>query len=67
MPGQYRWSLDLLLKEIEHILQLGIKSICLFPVIENSKKDTTASEGINPDGLYPKAIEKIKKHFHHWS
>ncbi|MEO9256965.1 MAG: porphobilinogen synthase, partial [Crocinitomicaceae bacterium] len=43
MPGNFRWSLDLLLPEIEHLLKLGIDKIDLFPVVDERHKDKTAS------------------------
>ncbi len=38
MPGIYRYSLDLLHKEIEYISSLNIPAIALFPKIENELK-----------------------------
>ena len=61
MPGINRYSQDLLLKEIEQCLNLGIQTFCLFPAISDDKKNTTASESWNPNGLYPSTIELIKK------
>lgn len=63
MPGIFRYSLDNLLKEVDECLRLGLNKICLFPAIEDSKKDKIASEGYNPEGLYIKAIKKIKSDF----
>ena len=63
MPGQYRWSLDLLLKEIENCAKLGIKSFCLFPAIDEAKKDKYATESHNPEGLYPTIINQVKTNF----
>ncbi len=63
MPGIYRLSADLLLKEIESCLKLGLNSFCIFPAIEDKLKDKKASEGLNKNGLYPKTIKLIKKHF----
>jgi porphobilinogen synthase len=63
MPGQSRFTLDLLLKEIEVQLKLGIKAICLFPALEESLKDPNATEALNDNGLYPRALREIKKQF----
>ena len=63
MPGQFRWSPDLLLKEIESCMKLGIKSVCLFPAIEEDKKDKLATEGYNPDGFYPRVLSTVKEEF----
>lgn len=63
MPGQYRWSLDMLLKEVEECVNLGVKSFCLFPGIDESKKDKYATESHNSEGLYPKVLQKVKETF----
>lgn len=63
MPGIFRWSLDNLLRELDECMSLGINKICLFPAIDDKKKDKIASEGYNPDGLYVKALQKIKLEF----
>ncbi|PMB28429.1 delta-aminolevulinic acid dehydratase [Fischerella thermalis CCMEE 5319] len=61
MPGCYRYTLDLLLKEIAQVYQLGIGAIALFPVIPEAKKDDTASESYNPDGLVQRTVKTIKQ------
>ncbi|PMB49557.1 delta-aminolevulinic acid dehydratase [Fischerella thermalis CCMEE 5205] len=61
MPGCYRYTLDLLLKEIAQVYQLGIGAIALFPVIPEAKKDDTASESYNPDGLVQRTVKAIKQ------
>jgi porphobilinogen synthase len=38
MPGCYRFSLDLLLKEITEVSQLGINAVAIFPVIPEEEK-----------------------------
>lgn len=61
MPGCYRYSLDLLLKEIADALALGINAIALFPVIPPTLKNDIASESYNPNGLIQRAVRAIKK------
>lgn len=63
MPGIYRFSSDLLLIEIEECINLGIKSIVLFPSISDDKKDKLATESTNPNGLYLSTLRKIKEQF----
>lgn len=63
MPGIERLSLDLLLKEIESCISLGIHSFAVFPCLPESKKDKYASESVNEDGLYLNALFKIKETF----
>lgn len=63
MPGIYRYSLDLLLKEIEICMNLGIQAFDVFPNIAEKLKDKTASESLNKRGLYLTALREIKKRF----
>jgi porphobilinogen synthase len=60
MPGCYRYSLDLLLKEIADLYNLGIKAVALFPVVSESKKDDNGTESYNPEGLAQQAVRAIK-------
>lgn len=63
MPGIYRMSLDLTLKEIENCIQLGLKSFALFPAIEESLKDKKASEALNKKSFAIQSIREIKNRF----
>lgn len=63
MPGQFRFSLDELLKEIRELAALGIKAVALFPALEEKDKDPMAKEALNPLGLYPNALRAIKEQF----
>ncbi|WP_295613491.1 porphobilinogen synthase [Chamaesiphon sp. GL140_3_metabinner_50] len=60
MPDCYRYSLDLLLKEIAEIYSLGIKAVALFPVVSETKKDDNGTESYNPEGLAQQAVRAIK-------
>lgn len=62
MPGQARISLDGMLDIARQCVALGINGIGLFPVIE-SAKDNLAIESYNPNGLVPRAIKLLKKHY----
>ena len=63
MPGINRWSVDLLLKEIETCLKLGVKSFVLFPAVEDALKDQFATHSYDPSNFYLRAIREIKKQF----
>ena len=65
MPNIYRWSADLLLKEIEECLKLGITNFVLFPAVEDSLKDTHATYSYNSDNFYPQRY-KLLKHGHNF-
>jgi porphobilinogen synthase len=60
MPGIFRYTPDLLIKEIELCMKLGLKTFALFPKIEDSLKDPFAKESYNEKGLYLKTIKAIK-------
>lgn len=63
MPGIYRYSLDLMLGEIESCMKLGIMAFDIFPAYPEIKKDKFATESHNPGTFYLKAIFKIKSTF----
>lgn len=63
MPGQNRLSLDLLLKEAEEVVSLGIPALALFPNIDTEFKTPNGDEAHNPDGLIPRVVRELKKHF----
>jgi porphobilinogen synthase len=63
MPGVSRLSIDLLLKEAESLLKLGIPAIAIFPVIDPSQKSLDAAEAFNPEGLAQRAVKALKKSF----
>lgn len=63
MPGIYRYTNDLLMKEIESCLKLGINSFALFPNISEKLKDKKATESWNKKGLYLRSLAEIKKRF----
>ena len=60
MPEAYRFTLDLLVKEVEENYALGIKAIALFPAVPEERKDLTGTESFNPEGLAQRAVRAIK-------
>ncbi|WP_086933754.1 porphobilinogen synthase [Agarilytica rhodophyticola] len=63
MPGQFRLSIDELLKEAEQLVELGIPAIALFPNIDDSLKSLTGDEACNEEGLVPTTVRALKKEF----
>lgn len=59
MPGNYRYSVDMLVKEVKEAESLGIPGIILFGIPE--KKDEVGSEAYNPEGVVQEAVRAIKK------
>jgi porphobilinogen synthase len=60
MPGVNRLSIDLLVKQAQHVFKLGIPAVALFPVVGDNKKSLLAEEAYNPDGLAQRAVMAIK-------
>ena len=63
LPNNYRWSLDLLLPEIEACLKLGIRTFDIFPAVDEALKDQIASYSYASDNFYLNAIAQIKARF----
>ncbi len=60
MPGCMRWSLDGLVQEAREAHALGVPAVVLFPAISAELKTQGAEECYNPEGLIPRAIQKLK-------
>ncbi len=63
MPGVSRHTLDKLLPIAERCLHLGVPVMALFPAIEPALKTPDGIEATNPDGLIPRVVAALKKHF----
>lgn len=63
MPGIFRYSIDLMLKEIESCMNLGLMAFDVFPAYPEALKDALATESYNPETFYLKALREIKKQF----
>ena len=63
MPGVTRVTIDLLLKQAEAWVKLGLPAVALFPVTPKEKKSLNAKEAYNAKGLAQRAVREIKKNF----
>ena len=63
MPGIFRMSGDLMLKEIEECMNVGIRAFDVFPAVEEQHKDKTATKSYDPNFFYLKVLKAIKKNF----
>jgi porphobilinogen synthase len=61
MPGYYRNSLDITVKEVKELYKMGIKSILIFVKAKDETKDNTGKEAWNKDGLMQRSIKAIKQ------
>ena len=63
MPGIYRHNLESLYSEVESLINLGIKSIAIFPAIDPEKKDAKASHAFEKDNIVCKALNQLSEKF----
>lgn len=61
MPGYYRMSLDLTVKEVKELWGMGLKSVLLFIKCKDELKDNKGTEALNPKGLMQRSIRAIKE------
>ncbi len=61
MPGQYRWSVDRLVPEMENVCALGIPAVILFGIPE--QKDEKGTSALEKDGVVQLAVRAIKAKF----
>ena len=58
MPGLFRWSIDLLIKEAAEAKQLGIPGVIVFGIPDS--KDERGTSGLDPNGIVPQAVRALK-------
>ena len=63
MPGQFRFSTDMLLRELEPVVNQGIGGIMLFGVPAAASKDARGSDAANLKGAVQQAIREIRHIF----
>ena len=61
MPGYYRRSIDLTVKEVKELWSMGLKCVLLFVKSKDELKDNKGTEAMNPDGLMQRSIKAIKE------
>jgi porphobilinogen synthase len=61
MPGISRLSIDQLVTDCQRAFDLGVRAVALFPVLEESLKNSEGKEGLNPNGLLQRAVKELKK------
>lgn len=63
LPGQYRLSLDHLLREVEECMELGIQCFDLFPAVDESLKNEHATYSYADENFYLQYIKAVKDRF----
>ncbi|MBC8287625.1 MAG: porphobilinogen synthase [Nitrospinae bacterium] len=61
MPGISRLSIDQLVADCQKGFDLGVPAVALFPVLEESLKNSEGKESLNPNGLLQRAVKELKK------
>ncbi|HRK24881.1 MAG TPA: porphobilinogen synthase [Beijerinckiaceae bacterium] len=60
MPGVFRLSIDLAVKEVEEAARLRIPAVALFPYTDPKLRDERGSEALNPQNLVCSACRQIR-------
>ncbi len=60
MPGIFRRTLDLTVKECQELYSLGVKAVNLYMKVSENLKDNTGKESWNQNGLMQNTIKAIK-------
>src|SRR5574343_1216355 len=60
LPGYFRRSLDLTVREVETLYHMGVRCVLLFIKCKDELKDNAGTEALNPDGLMQRSIRAIK-------
>ena len=58
MPGQFRWSIDLLVKEAGEACQLGVPAVMVFGIPD--RKDARGTSAYDPQGIVQQAVQALK-------
>ena len=61
MPGISRLSIDQLVADCQRAFDLGVLAVALFPVLEESLKNSEGKESLNPNGLLQRSVKELKK------
>jgi porphobilinogen synthase len=60
MPGVFRLSVDVAVREAERAARLGIPALATFPNVDHALKDVSGSAILDPDNLLNRATRAIK-------
>lgn len=65
MPAIRRYSVHELTEAVGQAVDLGLRAIALFPVIDSEKRTDDAREALNQDNVLYQAVGLLKKNFPH--
>lgn len=61
MPGVFRYSVDLAVRQAERAAKLGIPALATFPNVDGTRRDESGSAILDPDNLINRATRAIKE------
>jgi porphobilinogen synthase len=61
LPGVFRYSIDLLVREVRKIFEEGVLGVLLFPWIEEFLRSDDARWALEKEDIIPKAIAALKE------
>ena len=61
MPGIERLSVDQLVEDAKHCVDLGIPAVAVFPNVDDDLRTPAGEEAVNPAGLVPRAVTAVKR------
>lgn len=61
LSGQFHWSVDICLREVEELVAVGVNSVLLFGIPDF--KDDVGSAALKDDGVVQRATRAIKERF----
>jgi porphobilinogen synthase len=63
MPGQYRCSVDTLLKELKPVVESGVGGVLLFGLVDDDKKDHKGTAACEESGAVQQAVRAIRAEY----
>jgi porphobilinogen synthase len=60
MQNYYRMTVDVTVKEVKELWNMGLKCVLLFVKAKDELKDNKGTEALNPNGLMQRSIRAIK-------
>ena len=65
MPGQYRYSVDALLKDLRPVVDAGVGGILIFGLVDDGRKDGVGSAAYDERGAVQQAVRAVRAEYPH--
>ena len=63
MPGQRRMSVDVLMKDLAPVVEMGVNSILVFGLVDGKQKDGSGTAAYDDQGPVQQAIRAIRREY----